>query len=53
MVNNPKKVEKWGMIVKIDKVEEPLFRNFENMKLSNSIKVQLIRMDDPNLAMYV
>ena len=46
-------IDKWGMIVKIDKVKEPSFGDFEAMKLLNTIKVQLIKMDDPNIAVYV
>ena len=53
VVNIPKNMDKWGRIVKIEKVEEPFFRYSKNMKLLNFIKVQLIKMDDPNLFMYV
>ena len=46
-------VDKWGVIVKMDKVEEPQIGDFEAIKLLNTIKVQLIKMDDPTIAMYV
>ena len=53
MTKEPKNVDKWGMIVKLEKVEEPPFGDSKNMKLLNSIKVQFIRMDDPNMVVYV
>ena len=53
VVNEPKNLEKWGIIVKMEKVKEPPFWDFENVKLLNFIKVQLIKMDDPNQAVYV
>ena len=51
--NKPKNVEKWEEIVKMEKVEKPPFGDSENTKLLSSIKVQLIRMDDPNIVLYV
>ena len=53
MIIEPKNVDKWGVIVKADKVEEPPFVNSLDMKLLNTIKVQLIKIDDPTIAMYV
>ena len=53
VVNKPKNIDKWGMILKTKKVEEPPFGDFENMRLLNSIKVQLIKVDDSNLVVYV
>ena len=37
----------------MDKVEEPPFVDSANMKLLNTIKVQLIKTDDPTIAKYV
>ena len=53
MIIEPKNVDKWGMILKIDKVEEPPFGNSDAIKFLNIIKVQLIGIDDPNIAVYV
>ena len=53
MVNEPENVDKWGVMVKVDKVEEPPFGDFVDMKSLNTIKVQLIKMDDPTIAVYV
>ena len=53
MITKPKNVDKWGVIVKMDKVEEPPFVDSPDMKLVNTIKVQLIKMDDPNIVVYV
>ena len=36
-----------------DKFEDPSSVDYADMKLLNTIKVQLIRMDDPTIAMYV
>ena len=41
------------MIVKADKVEEPPFVDSVDIKVLKSIKVQLIKMDDPSIAVYV
>ena len=38
--------------MKVDKVEEPLFVDSADMKLLNTIKAQLIKTNDPNIAMY-
>ena len=46
-------IDNWGVIVKADKVEEPPFVDSIDMKLLNTIKVQLIKMDDPTIAMYM
>ena len=35
------------------KVEGPLFVDLASMKLLSSIKVQLIKIDDPTIAVYV
>ena len=53
VVIEPENVDKWGVMVKADKVKEPPFMDSANMKLLNTIKVQLIKMDDPNIAVYV
>ena len=39
VIMEPKNVDKWGVIVKIDKVEEPLFGDSTTMKLLNTIKL--------------
>ena len=49
----PENVDKWGVIVKVDKVKEPPFVDSANMKLHNTIKVQLIKIDDLMITMYV
>ena len=51
VIMKPKNVDKWGIIVKRKKVEEPPFE--DAIKLLNTVKGQLIRMDDPNIALYV
>ena len=53
VVTEPKNVDKWGVMVKVDKVEEPLFGDFTNMKLLNTIKVQLVKTNDPTIVVYV
>ena len=53
MVTKPENVDKWGVMVKADMVEEPPFVDSANMKLLNTIKVHLIKTDDPNIAVYV
>ena len=53
MVIEPKNIEKWEVMVKLEKVKEPLFVDSVDMKLLNTIKVQLIKMDDPTIAVYV
>ena len=53
MIMEPKNIHKWGVIVKVKKVKEPPFLDSTDMKLLNTIKVQLIKMDDPTIAMYV
>ena len=53
VVIEPENIDKWGVIVKADKVEEPLFVDSTDMKLLNIIKVQLIKMDDPTIVVYV
>ena len=53
MVTEPENVDKWGVMVKADKVEEPPFVDSVDMKLLNTIKVQLIKTDDPTIAVYV
>ena len=40
-------------MVKADKIKEPPFVDSTNMKLLNTIKVQLIKMDDPDIVVYV
>ena len=39
VVNKPKNMDKWRAIVKMEKVEEPLFRDSKKMKLLSYIKV--------------
>ena len=46
-------IDKWGVIVKVDKVKESPFVNSVDMKLLNTIKDQLIRTDDPTIVVYV
>ena len=46
-------IDKWGAIVKVDKVKEPPFVASADMKLLNAIKVQLIKIDDPTIVVYV
>ena len=53
VVTEPKNVDKWGVMVKADKVEEPSFVDSANMKLLNTIKVQLIKTNDPTIVVYV
>ena len=53
VVTKLENVDKWGVMVKVDKVEEPSFVDSADMKLLNPIKVQLIKTDDPNIAVYV
>ena len=53
MVTEPENVDKWGVMVKANKVKDPPFLDSANMKVLNTIKVQLIKTDDPNIAMYV
>ena len=53
MVFELENVDKWGVIVKADKVEEPLFVDSVDLKMLNTIKVQLIKTDDLNIAVYV
>ena len=53
MITKPKNIDKWPMIVKMDKVEGPLFGNFDAMKFLNTIKVQLTKIDDPNIVVNV
>ena len=53
MVTELENVDKWGVMVKADKVKEPPFGDSTDMKLLNTIKVQLIKTDDPNIAVYV
>ena len=53
VVIDPENSDKWGVMVKAYKVEEPPFVDSANMKLLNTNKVQLIKMDDPTIAMYV
>ena len=53
VVTELENVDKWGVMVKVDKVEEPPFGDSTDMNLLNTIKVQLIKMDDPNIAVHV
>ena len=53
VVTEPENVDKWGVMVKADKVKEPPFGDSADMKLLNTIKVQLVKTDDPNIAVYV
>ena len=53
VVTEKENVDKWGVMVKADKVEEPPFGDSADMKLLNTIKVQLIKTDDPNIDVYV
>ena len=53
MVPELKNVDKWGGVVKADKVEVPPFVDSVDMKLLNTIKVQLIKTDDPTIVVYV
>ena len=50
MIIEPGNVDKWGVIVKVDKVKEPPIVDSADMKLLNTIKIQLIKMDDPTIA---
>ena len=43
MIIEHENVDKWGMIVKMDKVEEPPFGDSNDMKLLSTVKVQLIK----------
>ena len=40
-------------MVKADKVKEPLFVDSANMKLLNTIKAPLMKMDEPTIVVYV
>ena len=40
-------------MVKVAKVEDPPYGDSKMLKLLNSIKVHHIRVDDPNIALYV
>ena len=42
VVTKPENVDKWGVMVKTDKVKEPPFVDSVDMKLLTTIKVQLI-----------
>ena len=53
VVTELENIDKWGGMVKVDKVEDPPFGDSTDMKLLNTIKVHLIKMNDPNIAMYV
>ena len=53
VVIEPKNIDKWGAIVKADKVKEPSFVDSDDMKMLNTIKVQLIKINDPSIAVYV
>ena len=53
VITKPENVDKWGVMVKVNKVKEPPFKDSLDMKLLNIIKVQLIKTDDPTIAMYV
>ena len=53
VVIEPKNVDKWGVMVKTDKVEEPPFVDYANLKLLNTIKLQLTKTDDPTIVVYV
>ena len=46
VVTELENVDKWGVIVKADKVKELPFVDSVDMNLLNTIKVQLIKMDD-------
>ena len=53
MVTEPENIDTWGVMVKMDKVKEPPFVDSADMKLLNTIKVQLIKIDDPTIVVYV
>ena len=53
VVNKLENKDKLEVIVKMERVEEPPFGDLKNMKLLNSIKVQLIKMDALNMVVYV
>ena len=53
MITELENVDKWSVVVKANKVKEPPFVDSADMKLLNTIKVQLIKTDDPNIAVYV
>ena len=53
MNKEPKSVNKWGKLVKVDMVEEPPYGDGEELKLLNSIKVHHIMIDDANIVLYV
>ena len=53
VISKPENVDKWGVIVRVDKVKEPPFVDSADMKLLNTIKFQLIKTNDSIIAMYV
>ena len=53
VTKQPKNVDRWGQLVKVAKVEEPLYGDLEELKLLNSIKVCHMKVDDPNMVLCV
>ena len=53
VITDPENIDKWRVIMKANKVKEPPFVDSADMKLLNTIKVQLIKMDDPNIDVYM
>ena len=53
MITKPKNVDKWGVIVKVDMVEEPPFVDSADVKMLNTIKVQFIKTNDPTIVVCV
>ena len=53
MVMEPKNIDKWGVIVKMDKVEESSFVDYAKMKLLNTIKAQSIKTYDPTIVVFM
>ena len=46
-------VDRWGQLVKVSKVEEPSYGDFEELKILNSTKVHHKKVEDPNIDIYV
>ena len=53
VTKDPKYVDKWGQLAKTTKIEEALYGDLQELKLINSIKVHHMKVDDPNIALYV
>ena len=53
VTKDPKDVDRWEQLVRVAKAKEPLYRDSEELKLLNSIKVCHMKVDDPNVDLYV